>query len=164
MPATTNAHALTKCDFRGHAEGDFDFCAFLKRNFGEEKDSAGTHVLGEAKAFDGGSDLPERKRKQVREPLSGAAFNPNWRSGHRHIILCRDPGSVGATLAQGGRREKLQVSNSKKKIPKLVIWLYLCVQEERRIGEPIDRSVENFACETAPEFVKIVPRFRLTLY
>jgi hypothetical protein len=83
VSAAADTHVFSESDFGGHAEGDFDFCAFLKRDIGEEEDAARAEILGEAKTLDGGCDLTKRQREKVREPLSDAAFHSNWRSSHR---------------------------------------------------------------------------------
>ncbi len=80
--SAANRHAFAQRDLRRHAEREFDFGAFGQRSVGEEEDPAGTEVLGESDAFQGGPGLPKRERKKVREALSDTAFNPNWRSGH----------------------------------------------------------------------------------
>jgi hypothetical protein len=50
-------HAFAQSDLGGHAEGEFDFGAFGQRSAGEKEDAAGTEILGEADAFNGGSRL-----------------------------------------------------------------------------------------------------------
>jgi hypothetical protein len=85
VAAAAYRHAFAQSDLGGHAQREFDFGAFGERSAGEEEDSAGTEVLGEADAFNGGSGLTKRERKKVREPLADTAFNPNWRSGHSRV-------------------------------------------------------------------------------
>lgn len=87
MSTAADPHVFSESDFGGHTEGNLDFCTFLQGDIGEEEDTARAEILSEAKALDGGRDLTERERKKVREPLSDAAFNPNWRSSHkRHPV------------------------------------------------------------------------------
>src|SRR5207247_10989402 len=81
---TAHRHVLAQRDFRGHAKSQFDFGAFGQGSVGEEEDSARTEILGKADAFNRSAGLTERKRKEIREPLSDTAFNANWRSGHRN--------------------------------------------------------------------------------
>ena len=57
-----DGHAVAQSDLGGHAQREFDFGAFGERSAGEEEDSAGTEVLGEADTFNGGSGLTKRER------------------------------------------------------------------------------------------------------
>jgi hypothetical protein len=83
--ATTDRHAVAECDFGGHAESEFDLRALVQRRIGEKEHSAGAEILSESHAIGASCRLMERKREEIREPLSDAPFNPNWRSGHRGI-------------------------------------------------------------------------------
>jgi hypothetical protein len=93
-----DGHAFAQSDLGGHAQREFDFGAFGELSAGEEKDSAGTEILGEADAFNGGSRLTKRERKKVREPLADTAFNPNWRSGHSRVTSFAESPKAQALL------------------------------------------------------------------
>jgi hypothetical protein len=91
-------HAFAESDLGGHAQSEFDFGAFGERSAGEKEDSAGTEVLGEADALNGGSGLAKREWKKVREPLADTAFNPNWRSGHSRVTSFAESPKAQALL------------------------------------------------------------------
>src|SRR5271165_3891958 len=91
--AAAYSHALSQGDLRRHLERDLDFAPLFQRNIGEKENSARAQILREARALNRGRALREGERKQVREPLSGAAFDSNWRSSrHGYHFLYRDAG------------------------------------------------------------------------
>jgi hypothetical protein len=83
--AAAYGHILAQSNLGGHAKSEFDLRAFAQRRIGEEKDSAGTEVLGESHAFEGTVGLAQGERKKIREALSHTAFNPHWSSGHNGV-------------------------------------------------------------------------------
>jgi hypothetical protein len=103
VSTAAHAHARAESNFGGHAERDFNFCALLKRDISKEENTTRTEVLRETNTFNGGRDLAKGKRKKVCKPLSDAAFNMNWRSGHSGRIT-----SLPRTIA--AQRKKIAPS------------------------------------------------------
>jgi hypothetical protein len=108
--AAPHTHGLAQRDLRRHIKGEFDFTAFLQCGIGKEEDAARTEILGEAQTFGSAETFAQGDGKKERKSLTGAAFNPNWRSRHGGTVS-EPPGKRTVTLAQVGPQEKLQVGN-----------------------------------------------------
>jgi hypothetical protein len=95
MALAPHRHAVAQRDLRGHAERKFDLGTFDQGSVGEKENSARAQVLSEPNAFNGTLGLTQGNRQQVRESLSNAAFNLDWRSGHKGFLLPIRQNSAG---------------------------------------------------------------------
>jgi hypothetical protein len=79
---TTNPHAFSQCDLRGHEECEFHTFSGGDGRIGEEKAATSAEILGETASLKLATRQFHGDGNVKFETLPDATLNPNWFRGH----------------------------------------------------------------------------------